>query len=79
MAKKKPKKIKKITNILIIAIIVLAVIFLISLIKISVTANAIKEQKIEKQKEMEVEKEWLMDNCECIARDIIRCMDGFEF
>ena len=37
------------------------------------TANTIKEQK-EKQEF----REWLVDNCECVEKNITRCWEGFE-
>ncbi|MEK6898067.1 MAG: hypothetical protein AABX28_01780 [Nanoarchaeota archaeon] len=65
----------KIARNLIIALVVIALaaaIVVYSMNKITI-ANTIKEQK-----EQEVYAEWLIDNCDCIEKDKIKCSDGFK-
>lgn len=69
---KKPNK----KMVVIVAILLIAVVAVFSfiLIKNAITANAIREQK-----QMEFYQDWLVENCECLARERYYCLgDGFE-
>ncbi|MBI2043725.1 hypothetical protein HYT25_05030 [Candidatus Pacearchaeota archaeon] len=57
-----------------VAVIVLAsAIFALIYYHGNLTANAIKEQQ-----EQEYYENWLPENCNCLEKERIKCVDGFE-
>jgi len=65
---------KKIKNIMIVLIFLLIVgVIVVNVRNKIITTNAIKEQ--ERQKAYE---DWLVDNCECLEKERIKCKEGFE-
>lgn len=65
---------QKITKRLVLVLMILAIVILVvTNVENVLTANAIKEQR-----EQEAYEDKLVDNCDCIERERLKCSEGFE-
>ena len=77
LSKEETKKVKKETNIVRILVIVI-ILLIFAVLYLFIQLDKIKRSDVGEEVCNEDNIDWIIDNCECVERNIRTCPEGFE-